>query len=106
MRPFSDTLNELIVIAEEVITRPSAPRDPRWTERMLRVAAEVRRADARPCEGPRTSFGAMSMVVALEGLLAADDMAKLLWRMHAAGALELVRLDAWQELKNTREQRE
>ncbi|AVT76607.1 hypothetical protein RPPS3_25440 [Rhodopseudomonas palustris] len=102
-RPFSATLNELIVLSEEVITRPSAQRDPRWTERMMRVAAEVRRADARPCDGPRTSFGAMSMVVTLEGLLAAQDEQKPLWRMHAASALELVRIDAYQELCNTRE---
>ncbi|NEV79498.1 hypothetical protein DYI24_20900 [Rhodopseudomonas sp. BR0C11] len=104
-RPLSDTLNELIVISEEAITRPSAQRDLRWIERMQRIAAEVRRADVRPCEGPRTTFGAMSMAAALEGLHAAADEHKPLWRMHVASALELVRLGAYQELINTRGQR-
>lgn len=100
MRSFSDTLNELIVLTEEAITRPQALFDPRFKDRFWRVDAEVRRADAQPAEDVRTSNAAMIVVIAMTAAIAAPAPAP--WRMIIGASLDLLRADAYQQLLNDR----
>ncbi len=101
MRTLSDTLNELIVLAEEAITRPQALRTPHFMQRVGRVAQEVRRADAQPAEGVRTTNAAMIAVIAMEA--GGADPAPTPWRMIIGASLDLLRADAYQQLVNQRE---
>jgi len=103
MRPFSDTLNELIVLAEEAITRPRAFYDPRFQARFSHAAAEVRKVDAQPAEAVRTTHAAMIVVSAIEAGIGSP--APTPWRMLIGASLDLLRAAAYQQLINQREAR-
>ena len=93
MRPLSQTLADLITVANDTITR-------RGMQTMVGghfalLADEVRRADVRPCENVRTTRAAMIMVFALEGFAEGPQDAGSPWLMLAGTTLPLLRVDAW-----------
>jgi hypothetical protein len=103
MRPLFTVLSELIVLAEHVVTRPAHGAAPQ----LGRLADEVRRADARPAEGVRTTRAALVMVIALEEFVGGDRGAEptARWLMIAGAMLPLLRGDAYAALCNEREAR-
>lgn len=103
-RPLSDTLNELIVLAEDVVTRPHALFDERVRNRIGHLAQDVRRADAQPAEGERTTYAAMITIVAMEAAVAGKSHGP--WaRMIIGAALEPLRTASFRQLDIQREAR-
>lgn len=92
MRPLSQTLTDLIVVAEDLVMRSRFGTDP---GKFSELAAEIRAADARPAEGERTTCAAMVTVTAIEAFRAASADAARPWLMLIGAALPLLRTDAW-----------
>ena len=105
MKPLSQILSNLIVLAEEVITRPNIDRFA-FGERLADLAQAVRHAAARPAEDIRTTSAALVMITALEEYRYAHpgiDTSR--WLMLAGCALPLLRADAFTAFVNEREQK-
>jgi hypothetical protein len=98
------TLSNLVVLAEEVITRPRFDRIT-FGGRLSDLAVEVRSADARPAEDVRTTQVAMVMIICLEEIRDRNEDAAMHWRMLAGASLPMLRGDAWLAMKQEREQR-
>lgn len=105
IRPQFAVLSDLIVLAEQVVTRPQSARSE--IIRRAELLAEVRHADARPAEGIRTTRAALVMVIVLEELLGGigDGQAELGWLIIAGAMLPQLRAEAFKALRNEREQR-
>lgn len=104
IRPLYTTLSSLVVLAEEVITRPRFDRIT-FGDRLSDLAVEVRSADARPAEDVRTTQAAMVMVVCLEEIRDRDEDAAVHWRMLAGATLPMLRGDAFREFRQQRERK-
>lgn len=102
MKPLSQTLSNLIVLAEELLTRPNTDRVA-YGAKLAPIAEEVRHADARPAESIRTTRAAMVMITAIEEYRAGGEMA-LHWLMLAGATLPLLRHEAFTAFRNEREQ--
>lgn len=109
MRPLSETLTDLIVLAEDSVTRPSRyVAGSALYARLAAIAGEVREAEARPAENIRTTTAAMIMVMALEEFYAAGAANENLsnpWLMLAGATLPLLRVDAWRAFNNEKQAR-
>src|ERR1700682_2453504 len=106
MRPLSETLTDLIGLAEETITRPSKHYGFTPDQHFTGLATEVRRADALPAEGVRTTRAALVMVIALEEFFAGDREPTSQMLMLAGATLPWLRGEAWAARKNEKEARE
>jgi hypothetical protein len=104
MKPMSSTLSNLIVMAEEIITRPNSDR-PFAGDNFASLAAEVRHADARPADDVRITNAAMVMVIAIEAFRAGERDAQSPWLMVVGATLPLLRGDGFRAFRNEREQR-
>ncbi|MES5483616.1 hypothetical protein QMZ05_12730 [Bradyrhizobium sp. INPA03-11B] len=94
IRPLSQTLNDLIGIAESVVTRARyATPMPRAT--FAALAAEVREAESLPADGQRATYGAIVVVNAIEAFHATGSESGSPWQMIVGTALPLLRTDAW-----------
>jgi hypothetical protein len=102
MRPLSETLNQLIAVAEIAIVRPQT----RELHTAAAIFAEIRLADARPAEGIRTTRAALVMVILLEEFLAGDREPTSHHLMLAGAALPWLRGEAWRAVQNEKEARE
>lgn len=106
MNTLSQTLNDLIGFAEEVITRPSRYfPGPALEARFAHIAEAIRHADALPAEGIRTTRAAMTMVIVLEEFFAGDREPTSQLLGIAGAALPWLRTDAWRALRNEKEAR-
>ncbi|ODM71717.1 hypothetical protein [Bradyrhizobium elkanii] len=95
IRPLSQTLTELITIAESMVTR-ARYASPAPIGQFNVIAAEVREAEKRPAaDGTRTTYGAIVMVNAIEAFHATGGDAGNPWQMLIGTALPLLRTDAW-----------
>ena len=101
MRPLSETLIELISFAENTVCRPL-----QGTGGVLAtLAQEVRRADALPAEGIRTTRAAMIMIITIEEFFATERVSTSQWLMLAGATLPLLRAEAWVATRNEKEAR-
>lgn len=105
MRALSETLTDLIVLAEDTIARPMKHYGFAVDERFTIVSQEIRRADGLPAEGIRTTRAAMIMVTALDEFIASDRESTSPWLMLAGTALPLLRAEAWRARRNEQEAR-
>lgn len=104
MKPLSQTLSNLVVLAEELTTRPLI-NPLLLRDRCLTIGSEVRAADARPAESVRTTSAAMMMVMAIhEYRHAAADRAPM-WLMLIGATLPLLRQAAFDAFAEENEQR-
>ncbi len=104
MKPLSQTLANLIVLAEEAVTRPNFDRFA-FGERLLDLAQAVRHAAERPAENIRTTSAALVMITALEEIrFAHPGIDTSRWLMLAGVALPLLRSDAFAAFANERGQ--
>ena len=103
MRSLSQILNDLIVIAEDTLTRPARyatlARDPRFPL----LAAEIAAAHAQPAESVRCTAAGFSIAVALEAFYATDCDATSRWLAAIGGLLPILRGEAWQALRNEKD---
>lgn len=104
MKPLSSTLSNLIVLVEEIITRPNSDR-PFVRGDFSTLAAEVRNADARPSEDVRATNAAMVAVIAIEAFRAGERDATSPWLMVIGATLPLLRGDGFRAFRIEREQR-
>ena len=93
MRSLSQTLTDLITVANDTITRRGV--HTMFGSHFALLADEVRKAEARPCENVRTTRAAMIMVFALEGFAEGPQDAGSPWLMLAGATLPMLRVDAW-----------
>jgi hypothetical protein len=101
MRELSKTLGALIDIANHVVTRHGLTLGGDIVNNQFaEVAAEVRAADARPCEGIRCTNAAFAMVIALEAYRDGDRDPGSPWLMIAGALLPILRADAWRALND------
>ncbi len=105
MRPLSQALTALIGFAEETITRPGKFHGFRLDEGFGELAREIRRHDALPAEGVRTTRSAMVMIIALEEFFDSDREPTSRWLMVAGVTLPILRGEAWRAAKNEKEAR-
>jgi hypothetical protein len=108
MIPLSETLIRLIGFAEEIITRPARLYGSAGFDQGLNfgsLAAEIRKAEARPAEGIRTTRAAMIMVFAIEEFFAGDREPTSQWLGVAGVTLPLLRAEAWRARRNEQEAR-
>jgi hypothetical protein len=105
MRPLSETLTDLIAFAEETITHPRRVPNLGDTGRFPQLAAEIRRADARPADGVRATRTGLVMVIALEAFFAGDREPTSQLLGLAGCALPWLRGEAWIAMKNEKEAR-
>ena len=103
MRRLSEVLTDLIGFAEETITRPARHYGFTIDQRFTSVSAEIYHAHALPAEGIRTTYAALSMVLALEAFFASDREATSTWLGHAGKLLPDLRAEAWRADRNERE---
>ncbi|MBN9007275.1 MAG: hypothetical protein J0H40_17895 [Rhizobiales bacterium] len=101
MRTWSSTLSNLIVLVEEVITRPNSDA-PFAGGNFATLSDEVHRADTRPADGPRTTHAAMVMITAIKAFRGGEREATSPWLSVIGAALPLLRGDAWLALRNER----
>lgn len=94
IRPLSQTLTELITIAESMVTRARYAA-PMPAGHFTVLAAEVREAEQRPAEGKRATYGAIVIVNAIEAFHATGSEQGSPWQMLIGTALPLLRTDAW-----------
>lgn len=104
MRTWSSTLSNLIVLVEEVITRPMSD-NPFAGETFAVLSDEVRRADARPAEDVRTTRAALMMITAIEAFRSGERDASSPWLMVIGAVLPLLRGDAFVALRQERQQK-
>lgn len=104
-RPLSQTLTDLITLANEVITRPRGASGLNAGGHFEQLAAEVRHAESAPAENIRTTRAAMIMVFALEEFRGGEQEAGSPWLMLAGTALPLLRVEAWVALNNEKQAR-
>jgi hypothetical protein len=102
MRALSEALTDLIALAEHVVTRPRSAEPIASIERLSLLAGEVRKADALPAEGERTTRAAVVMVIALEEFCGGGRPAGSPWLMLAGTTLPLLRTEAWLAMRNER----
>jgi hypothetical protein len=105
MRSLSQSLNALILVVEDTLTKParyqSIARNPAFPD----LAAEIRAHDARPSEHKRCTYFAMAAVYMLEALYACDTLeADSPILSPIGGVLPFLRGDAWQALLNEKAQ--
>lgn len=105
MRPLSQTLNDLITVASEIVTRPRSGTGINAGGHFDMLAAEVRQAENSPAEAVRTTRAAMIMVFALEEFRDGEQEAGSPWLMMAGTALPLLRVEAWVALNNEKQAR-
>lgn len=103
MRPLSETLIDLIGFAEETIARPAKHFGFSVDQLFTTVSAEIRRADALPAEGIRTTRAALIMIIALDEFFGSDREATSPWLMVAGTVLPLLRAEAWRARRNEQE---
>jgi hypothetical protein len=105
MRLLSETLIDLIGFAEQTITRPATHYGFAVDIRLAAIATEVRRADAMPAEGIRTTRLALAMVIFLEEFFNGDRSATSRMVGHAGNLLPDLRQEAWTARDNEKEAR-
>jgi hypothetical protein len=103
MRPLSQTLTDLITVANDTVTRRGMQNVIGGHFALL--ADEIRQAEARPAENIRTTRAAMIMVFALEEFADGPHDAGSPWLMLAGTTLPLLRVDAWRALQNEKQAR-
>lgn len=106
-KPLSGILSSLIVLSEEVVTRPqSALQSPHVQGRVANLGVEVREADQRIYEGEPTTAAAVVMVTALEQFLThrGQDLGAH-WLSVAGVMLPLLRAETFKAISNEREAR-
>lgn len=103
MRPLSQVLNDLIMVAEEALTRParyqSLARNPRFPP----LLQEIRDAEARPSEGVRCTAAGLATALALEAFYSTDVDATSRWLAAIGALLPILRREARQALRNEKE---
>lgn len=106
-KPISGILSSLIVVAEEIITRPSIVlQSPRTQERVALLSVDVREADDQLYEGEPTTSSGLVMITALEQYLIHQGKGLAgMWLVLAGAALPLLREEAFKALENEREAR-
>lgn len=102
-RPLYTTLSNLLVLTEEVVTRPQWPRANRTAFRLRLddIASEVRSADSRPAEDERVTQAAMVTIICLEQIRDLDA-GSTPWLMTVGAMLPLLREDAFTALEQER----
>jgi hypothetical protein len=103
MRPLSETLTDLIVFAEQVITRPAMVPNLANNGMLPTLAREVKYADALPAESVRTTRAAMVMIIVLEEFFAGDCEPDERALMLAGATLPWLRGEAWVARRNEKE---
>ena len=103
MRPLSQTLIDLIVFTEEVVTKPARHHGLAADTRYPLLAQEIRDADKRPAEGFRCTHSGVAVVSCLDAFFAGDMDPTSRWLAAIGGLLPLLRGEAWQQLKSEKE---
>ncbi|MDA9521662.1 hypothetical protein XI06_15260 [Bradyrhizobium sp. CCBAU 11434] len=104
MRTLSRTLNDLILVVEDTLTRPARYQTIVADRKFPDLAAEIRVFDAKPAEHARCTNAAMAIVHLLEAFYASDCEATSPWLSAVGAALPLLRTEAWQALRNEKAQ--
>jgi hypothetical protein len=102
MKPVSEALKILIATAEDLVRRPPHTLPTALPAALVDLAAEIRKADARPAEGERTTRSAIVMLSAIEGFFAGqegDDR----WQMVIGATLPILRREAFAAWRSERE---
>lgn len=104
-KPLSGILSSLIVLAEEIITRPAGIHLAASTlEKVARLSVDVREADKTIYEGEPTTAAATVIVTAIEQFVL--HQGKGLgpqWLMLVGATLPLLREESFIALRNERE---
>lgn len=100
MRPLSETLTDLIVLAEAVVSRPRSMAVAKDVTPLPTLAAEIRRAAELPAEDVRTTQAALIMAIALKEFFDGDREPGSQWLGVAGVVLPLLRVEAWAALNN------
>ncbi|EJN11808.1 hypothetical protein PMI42_04822 [Bradyrhizobium sp. YR681] len=101
MKPLSQSLTELIVFTEEVVTKPARHHGLAADLRFTSLAQEIRAADRRPAsEGVRCTHAGMAIVASTEGFFAGDMDPGSRWLAAIGALLPALRVEAWQQVKN------
>ena len=102
MKPLSEHLVALIATAEDIV-RASSEAPLRLRPGFAELANAIRRAHELPSVGVRATRAGVIMVTAIEGF--ANGSADR-WQMLIGAALPLLRQEAWQALRNEKEERQ
>lgn len=105
MKSQAEILRELIGFAEEGVTRTTMQPDLSPDGIFPALAREIRRLDALPAEGVRTTRAAVVMIIALEEFFSGDREPTSPWLMLAGTTLPLLRGEAWTATRNEKEAR-
>jgi hypothetical protein len=104
MRPLSQSLSELIALADLAVrTTPLA-----MPLSFGSLAAEIRREHALPADTIRCTYAAIVMLDAFDGLasvIRADAKTRQPWQMLIGLALPMLRAEAYQQFVNEKEAR-
>lgn len=101
MKPLSQTLTELIVFTEEVVTKPARHHGLAADLRFSTLAQEIRDADRRPAsEGVRCTHAGMAIIACTEGFFAGEMDPGSRWLAAIGALLPALRTETWQQVKN------
>ena len=100
MRNLSETLTDLIVLAEAVVSRPRSMAVAKDVTPLPTLSAEILRAVSLPAENVRTTQAALIMTIALKEFFDGDREPTSQWLGVAGVALPLLRGEAWVALNN------
>jgi hypothetical protein len=103
MKPLSELLTRLIASAEDLMRKPHhwTATPSHLTPAFSELASEIRRIDALPCDGIRATRAGVIMCTAIEAFFAEQNSLHH-WQMIIGATLPLLRIDAWQAMKNER----
>lgn len=100
-RPLSSTLQDLIVLVEHKVTRPQSNADG---DAVLTIVGEIKAAEHRPTDQPRTTRAALVAAIALDSVTPLEDTAHDdCWLAVLGVLLPALRADLFQQLTNERE---
>ena len=102
MKPLSELLTRLIASAEDIMRKPHhwTATPSHLTEAYKELASEIRRIDALPCEGSaRATRAGVITCTAIEAFFSEQNNLHH-WQMIIGATLPLLRIDAWQAIKN------
>lgn len=104
MKPsVSGILSNLIVLAEEFVTKPQAALgSSRLAENLAAIGEDVRAADDGMQEGGPTTSSGVVMVTALEQYLLMPEPLRGMWLIIAGATLPLLRAETFKALANER----
>jgi hypothetical protein len=102
MKALSEHLTMLTITAEDIMRRPIHALPSKLGSEFEHTASEIRRFDASPSEGIRSTRAGVIMCTAIEAFFA-GEAGDHHWQMVIGAVLPLVRREAFQALKNEKE---